>query len=162
MTRPDNADVGKAKDRRATRRAFRSDSDKGFMLLEVLVALAIALIALAVLYQATIEGLLETRQAERTNEAVARARSRMAALCYGTRLISGEHTGDDGGGYSWHTRINRTATEPVPPAIGGPSGPTARAELFAVRVTLSWPGIIAAHEVSLETRCLTTGPADQP
>ncbi len=157
--RPDNTGVGKTKDRRASQRSSRSAGADGFTLLEVLVALVIALIALAVLYQGTIEGLLETRQAERTNEAVARARSRIAALCHGTRLAPGEQSGNDGSGYTWHTRINLTASEPIPPAPGGSS---ARAELFAVRVTLSWPGTIAAHEVSLETRCLTTEPADQP
>jgi hypothetical protein len=37
-----------------------------------------------------------------------------------------------------------------------------RADLLAVRVTVSWPGTVRPHQVSLETRCLSIGAADRP
>ncbi len=162
---------------------------RGFTLLEVLISFAIASIALAVLYRGAVDGLLGSRLAARTDEAVARARSRLTALCHGAHLAPGDQSGDDGGGYTWRTQINRAASEPVakpsadqPPADQPPSGqpptgqpptgqppigqprrgPPTRADLFAVRVTLSWPGAARPHEVSLETRCLSVGPADRP
>jgi general secretion pathway protein I len=92
---------------------------EGFTLLEVLVAFAITSIALAVLYQGAVAGLLGARQAAGTDEAVTRARSRLAVLCRGTKLSPGQQSGDDGSGYTWATQITGTATEPVAPG-GGP------------------------------------------
>jgi general secretion pathway protein I len=144
------------------RRPIQPAGNRGFTLLEVLIAFAIASIALAVLYRGATDGLLGSRLAARTDEAVARARSRLAVLCHGAPLVPGEQSGDDGSGYTWRTRIIRAATEPV--ARGGehqPSPPL-RADLFAVRVTMLWPGAARPHEVSLETRCLSVGPGDRP
>jgi len=136
--------------------------NSGFTLLEVLIAFAIASIALAVLYRGATDGLLGSRLAARTDEAVARARSRLAVLCHGALLAPGEQSGDDGSGYTWRTRIIRAATETV--ARGGEDQPSPplRADLFAVRVTMLWPGAARPHEVSLETRCLSVGPGDRP
>jgi general secretion pathway protein I len=136
--------------------------ERGFTLLEVLIAFAIALIALAALYHGAIEGLLGSRQAARTQEAVVRARSRIAAVCHGARLSPGEQAGDDGSGYAWRTVIARVATEPVARSDPEPASPLPRAELFAVRVIVSWPGTIRPHEVALDTRCLSAGSAGQP
>ncbi len=134
----------------------------GFTLLEVLIAFAIASIALALLYRGATDGLLGSRLAARTDEAVARARSRLAVLCDGAPLTPGEQSGDDGGGYTWRTQINRAATETV--ARGGEDQPSPplRADLFAVRVTMMWPGTARPHQISLETRCLAVGAADRP
>ena len=137
-------------------------SDAGFTLLEMLIAFAIATIALAVLYHGAIGGLLGSSMAARTDEAVARARSRMAALCHGVTLTPGEQSGDDGGGFAWRTQINRAATETVVRGGGDQPGPPLRADLFAVRVIESWPGSVRPHQVSLETRCLSVGAIDRP
>jgi general secretion pathway protein I len=136
--------------------------DSGFTLLEVLIAFAIASIALAVLYHGATEGLLGSRLASRTTEAVARARSRLTAVCHETRMAPGEQSGDDGGGYTWRTQIVRAASETIERDNPDQSTPPSRADLFAVRVTLSWPGNVRPHLVSLETRCLTVGAADRP
>jgi general secretion pathway protein I len=140
----------------------RRGGDGGFTLLEVLIAFAIAAIALAVLYHGAVEGLLGSRLAVRTDEAVARARSRLAVLCHGARLTPGEQAGDDGSGYTWRTRVNRAATETIARTGADQAEPPMRADLFDVRVTLSWPGTVRPHQVSLETRCLSVGPADRP
>jgi general secretion pathway protein I len=131
-------------------------------LLEVLVAFAIAAIALAVLYDGAIAGLLGSRQAARTEEGLARAQSRLAVLCHGAPLAPGEQSGDDGSGFTWRTQISRAATETV--ARGGQDQPSPpmRADLFAVRVTMSWPGSVRPQQVSLETRCLSLGSINRP
>jgi general secretion pathway protein I len=136
--------------------------NSGFTLLEVLIAFAIASIALAVLYRGVTDGLLGSRLAARTDEAVARARSRLAVLCHGAPLAPGEQSGDDGSGYTWRTRILRAATETVARAGEDQPSVALRADLFAVRVTLLWPGVARPHEVSLESRCLSVGPVDRP
>jgi general secretion pathway protein I len=134
----------------------------GFTLLEVLIAFAIASIALAVLYQGAVDGLLGSRLAARTDEAVSRARSRLAALCHGAQLTPGEQSGDDGSGYTWRTRVSRAATETIERGNADQPAPPMRADLLAVRVTLSWPGPVRPHQVALESRCLTIGAADRP
>jgi general secretion pathway protein I len=135
----------------------------GFTLLEVLVAFAIASLALAMLYHGTLDGLLAARQAARGDEAVARARSRIAALCHGAPLVPGQQSGDDGSGFTWRARIARAESEMVAQVETDRGSGPARADLFAVRVTLSWPGTTRPHQVSLETRCLSVSPAtNQP
>ena len=142
----------------AGRARSRRRCQTGFTLLEVLVAFAIASLALAVLYEGSVEGLVGTRLAARTNEAVSRARSRIAAVCHGARLMPGEKSGDDGGGFRWTTQINRSVSESISPRAGDETEPAMRADLFAVRVTIAWPGHARPHAVSLETRCLSVEP----
>ena len=134
----------------------------GFTLLEILIAFAIASIGLAVVYRGATDGWLGARLAERNIEAVARARSRLAAVCHGVRLMPGEQSGDDGGGFTWRTAISRAQTATIPRETPDASRTKSRIDLFAVRVALSWPGTIRPHEVSLETRCLSVGAADRP
>jgi prepilin-type N-terminal cleavage/methylation domain-containing protein len=93
--------------------ATRSREAGGFTLLEVLIAFAIASIALGVLYQGAAGGLFGSRLAARTDEAVARARSRLAAQCHGAHLTAGEHSGDDGSGYRWRTEIGKVSSETI-------------------------------------------------
>jgi general secretion pathway protein I len=135
-----------------------SARSRGFTLLEVLIAFAIASIALAVLYRGAIDGLFGTREAARTEEAVSRARSRLAALCVLPRLTPGEQSGDDGSSYAWRTQITPAGSKTLEPADSGEPTPPVRADLFAVRVIVSWPGIVRPHQVELETRCLTMAP----
>ena len=139
----------------------RHPRSRGFTLLEVLVAFAIASIALAVLYRGAIDGLLGSREAARTEEAVSRARSRLAALCVLPRLTPGEQSGNDGSSYAWRTRIAAAGSKTLAPADSGEPTPPVRADLFAVRVIVSWPGLVRPHQVELETRCLTIAPPPQ-
>ena len=130
------------------------------MLLETLVAFAIAAMALVVLYRGGIEGLNGTRTAERTEEAVARARSRIDALCHGARLAPGHASGDDGSGFTWYSDTARAGGTLVNRGSADDPKPPLRAELFAVRVTVSWPGTIRPHQVALATDCLAVTPLE--
>ncbi len=110
--------------------AARDDArDGGFTLLEVLVAFAIAALALGVLFEGAVGGIRSTRIADRTEEALSRARSHLAAVGQGTPLGPGTQEGDDGSGFHWSVRIR-----PLQSALTSSS----RVVLYAVQVTESW------------------------
>lgn len=146
---------------------MRSDAndltpDGGFTLLEVLIAFAIAAIGLAVLYRGGLEGLFAARTGARMQEATSRAQSRLAAACVTPSLAPGERSGDDGGGFSWRMTVGRDDTHLLKPEEPEAAAPPVRVDLLTVRVTVSWPGSARAREVTLVTRCLTTGSAERP
>ncbi len=120
--------------------------EAGFTLLEALIAFAIAALALAALLQGALTGLRATQAATRTEEALARARSRLAALG-ATPIAPTDRRGDDGGGFAWRLRV-------VPAATSG--GLT----LFNVTVVVGWRDGGTPREVRLETQRL--GPAAGP
>src|ERR1019366_6454760 len=113
----------------------RRDRQRGFALLEVLIAFAIAALALSLLYQAASGGSGAARQAGYYEEAVSRAKSHMAALGRDNTVAEGEREGDDGGPFRWRITISPSATaEPAPNAP-----PTAkRLTLYNVEVAVSW------------------------
>ncbi len=131
--------------------AFRDD---GFTLLEVLVAFAIAALALGVLFEGAVGGIRSTRVADRTEQALSRAQSHLAAVGQGTPLGTGTQEGDDGGGYHWSVRVRplRSATSA-----------SARIVLYAVQVTESWSegdGGDATRSVVLRTQRLGVAHGD--
>jgi general secretion pathway protein I len=129
--------------------------DTGFTLLEALVAFAIAALALAALLQGSLAGLRASQVAGRYEEALARARSRLAAL-EAVPLAAGDQRGEDGGGYRWRVRIVPLATSGAvrQPVATAPSAPLT---LYAVSVTVGWQEGEQAREVRLDTQRL--GPA---
>jgi general secretion pathway protein I len=126
---------------------------RGFTLLEVVVALAIASLALVGLFRAGSGGLFAADTAARVDEAVERAQSHLAAFGRTGAVAPGELAGDDGGGFSWRVRVQPIAVAPVM-AQGQPAA--ARA-LYSVQVSISWRGAGRTRSVVLETRRL--GPA---
>jgi general secretion pathway protein I len=100
--------------------------ERGFTLLEVLVAFVIAALALGVLFRGTLGGLRTAQVAGRYEEAVTRAQSHLAALTAGG-LTPGDRQGDDGNGFHWRVRV-----APVGLAGAGASA------LYAVGVSISW------------------------
>jgi general secretion pathway protein I len=134
--------------------AERSSQDSGFTLLEVVVALAIAALAIVGLFQAASGGLLAVNTAGRVEEAVQRAQSHLAAIGRSAALIQGEFTDDDGGGYRWRLRARPVASRQVAAADGNPTA-TATATLFDVEVAISWPGRSGERSVVLKTMRLS-------
>jgi len=144
-------------------------AEAGFTLLEVLVALAIAIPALVLLYRQGAVAMGVTRTAAAYQEAISRAQSRLDALT-GTGLAAGEGEGDDGGGFRWRTRIApvasvslppRPSSRPVSPA-SNPASSGAGSTLYAVAVEISWPGPTGMRRFLLETRRLGMAPAGTP
>src|SRR5262245_41084815 len=110
---------------------------EGFTLLEVIVALAIASLALIGLFQAASGGLFAVDTAARVEEAIQRAQSRLAAAGRDVALVQGEFGDDDGAGYHWRLRVRPVGSRPVQFAD---SGSAAYATLFDVEVEISWQG----------------------
>jgi len=133
----------------------RSRAAAGFTLLEVVVALAIASLALVGLFQAGSGGLFAVDTAARAEEALQRAQSHLAALGRGAALVEGETSGDDGGGYRWKLHVQRVAQRQSSAADGVTAQTTV---LFDVQVAISWRAGGHEREVLLRTlRLGTTG-----
>src|SRR5713101_5438374 len=128
--------------------AERALQGGGFTLLEVVVALAIAAIALIGLFQAAGGGLFAVDTAARAEEAVQRAQSHLAAVGRDAALVQGEFTDDDGGGYHWRLRVRPVATRQ---ALSADGNSAANTTLFDVEVAITWPGRNGERSVVLKT-----------
>lgn len=121
-------------------------TERGFTLVEVLVALAIAAAALVAM-RADVAMLGAARSAATTEEALARARSVLATVGTEQPVSPGVRQGDAGGGYLWRLEIS-----PVPdlPVAGAASG---RATiLYDVAVAVGWSDAGRSRELVLRTR----------
>ena len=134
-------------------RGEHSPQEQGFTLLEVLVAVAIAGLAVIGLFQAGSGGLFAADTAARAEEAIQRAQSHLTAVGRNAALVQGEFTDDDGGGYRWRLRVRPAATRQGL-APDGTSAVTAT--LYDVEVAILWPGRKGERSVVLRTLRLGT------
>ena len=133
--------------------ADRSVQGNGFTLLEVVVALAIAGLALVGLFHAGSGGLFAVDTAARAQEAVQRAQSHLAAVGRDAALVEGEFTGDDGAGYRWTLRVRPLTTRQ---SLGQDGISAATITLFNIEVAISWPAHAGERSVVLRTLRLGT------
>jgi prepilin-type N-terminal cleavage/methylation domain-containing protein len=131
----------------------RPPRGNGFTLLEVVVALTIAGLALAGLFRAGSGGLFAVDTAARAEEAVQRAQSHLAAVGRDAALAEGEFTGDDGAGFRWTLLVRPLATRQ---SLGQDNISPAVTTLFDVEVAVSWPGHTGGRAVVLKTLRLGT------
>ena len=106
---------------------------RGFTLLEIVVALAIAGLALVGLFRAGSGGVFAVDAAGHVNEAVERAQSRLASIGRIATIIPGETEGDDGDGYRWLVRARPLAALQV-----GAGAAPATMTLFEIEIAISW------------------------
>lgn len=133
--------------------ADRSVQGNGFTLLEVVVALAIAGLALVGLFHAGSGGLFAVDTAARAQEAVQRAQSHLAAVGRDAALVEGEFTGDDGAGYRWTLRVRPLTTRQ---SLGQDGISAVTITLFNIEVAISWPAHAGERSVVLRTLRLGT------
>jgi general secretion pathway protein I len=127
----------------------------------VLVALAIVLPALLLLYRQAAVALDLTGSSFATQQAISRAQSHLEALV-DTALAPGDREGDDGSGYRWRTQVAPIATEPAPRDLPRRSAYLGGSTLYAVTVQISWRSARGPQQVVLETRRLGPAIADAP
>ncbi len=108
----------------------RTESQRGFTLLEVLVALAVLALVMGVALEQARLSVRAARRAEAQSVALAVAQNKMAELAVNTRWSAREDDGDENG-LHWQRRI-RAASEFGDRAVG--SGPF---RLWHVDVTVS-------------------------
>lgn len=125
----------------------------GFALIEVLIAFVIAAVALGLLFQSASSSGRSVRQAGNYEEAVSRAKSRMAAVGHDSDIAPGERHGDDGGAYRWRVKINPSAVA-EPPADAPPNPNQAHLTLYDVEVAISWTDSGHDREVVLHSQRL--------
>lgn len=132
---------------------------RGFTLLEVLVALVIAGLALSAVFRAASESIQATATAAHYQEAVSRARSHLDGAA--ANIVPGEQDGDDGGGFRW-----RVLSRPIDSTGKKDASGTAIASdeslvvsLYAITVWVTWQDGKQTRNVRLDSeRLLTTAP----
>jgi len=132
--------------------------EAGFTLLEIVVALIIASLALGVLVRGGIEGLRAVRLAQRYDQAVSRARSHLATVGRGVAVRSLHQEGDDGGGFTWQITIRPVGVATLGGGAADALHPM-RETLFEVEASESWQGPAGARGVTLRTRRTAVTPA---
>lgn len=120
--------------------------ERGFTLLEVLIALSILGVSLAAIYEAFGSGLRNDRQAARYQEAVAIAEARLAQVGPEWPVAPGAFEGESGS-FSWTVEMVRAEDEP-PPGASLPEG-SSPLLLVEVVVEVSWREGRSRHGVSL-------------
>ncbi len=136
--------------------------EAGFSLLEVLIALVIAGIALAAVFQAATGSIQATTAAARYQQAISRARSHLDGAS--VNLIAGEQEGDDGGGFHWRVSAHPVDSTGKPDASGRAVANTDAlvVTLYAITVWISWKDGLQPRAVRLDTeRLLVTAPSDE-
>ena len=129
---------------------------RGFTLIEVMVAFIIASLALGLLFQAASSNGTAAHLAGNYEEAVSRAKSHMTMVGRESDIAPGEQEGDDGGGYRWHVTITPSAMA-QPPQNPTPEN---RLVLYNVEVSISWADGGRPHSVVLHTQRIATRPAN--
>lgn len=131
--------------------AARRRRQKGFTLLEVIIALAIAGLGLVALFEAVSGGLLGVESAARHTTAVRHAQSRLAELGITLPLKPGEQGGVERDGYRWRITVTPIMTYARGETRGAPG-----LTLFAVKALVTWPAGSRQRSVHLDS--LRLGP----
>ena len=132
--------------------------DKGFTLLEVLVAFIIMSLVLASLLEGGAAGMSNAEAANQTERAVSLAQSQLSGFD-ATYDHAAEDLQGDEGRYHWRLQAAPVQTIAVRPVGRSRPGPTT---LYQVAITVSWSARGGRSAVRLETMRLTPVPPVPP
>lgn len=122
------------------------ESARGFTLLEVIIAIAILGVAFGLSVELLASGVRSARAAEDYTQAVLLARQKMAEVTGAQALEGSMGQGDFGGGFQWTSEIQPLAQEENLPA-----------QLYQVRVRVSWPGRRGEKSLDLYSLRMASG-----
>jgi general secretion pathway protein I len=127
-------------------------AERGFTLIEVLVAFVIAALALGALFQSAASSLVTTSISGRYDEALSRARSHLAAVGHGIPLGVVSQQGEEGHDFHWEMVIAPIATAAPRPLDEAGKAMAPGLALYSVQVTESWQEGAGSRRVRLITR----------
>ncbi|MBK1647377.1 type IV pilus modification PilV family protein [Rhabdochromatium marinum] len=130
--------------------AESSRLQRGFSLLEVMVAFAILALSLGVLMQIFSRSMNATALSSDYSRAAAVAEARLNAVGVDIPLVEGVYSGEPEDGIDWVVNI-----EAFPPPIWAADNPVLQA--YLVRAVASWPGTGAGHGRRVELQTLRLG-----
>ena len=134
-----------------------TDRQRGFTLLEVLVAFAVLAVALGVAFEIFATGLRGARSADALTRAVLIAESRLARVGVETELTPGESEGETDDGTRWRIEIHDQPAEySDDERVVTPSLPV----LLDIIVTVSWGDAAGRQSFVLRTSRLAPGEFD--
>jgi len=120
----------------------------GFSLLEVVVALALLGLILAVLGDSLRTGLSSAARAAAIQPPLAVAEAKLAAVGVSEPLVAGRSRGEDARGIAWQLVVEDYRDDD----FDGPSGDAPGVpRLYRVRVTVSWMQRDGPHSLSLDS-----------
>lgn len=127
----------------------------GFTLLEVLVAFVIVALALGVMFHGVLGGMRAAAVATHTQEALAIARSRLAAVTGAIRNGSPpgpQSSGQEGSGFVWTVQVHPAQSVKLakPESLLGGNDQPPRATLYDVTVAVAWASDGAPRLVRLD------------
>jgi general secretion pathway protein I len=133
-------------------------SEHAFSLLEAMVAVAIAGLALGVLFKAVGGGVRAAQTAGRYEQALSLARSHLAAAAtFG--LAKHEEAGEDGNGFRWSLEVTPLYTMLLPRSPGRDSaGFFQQATLYGLTIIESWGSNDRERHVRLDSARVASGP----
>lgn len=120
-------------------------SERGFTLLEVIVAFAVVALALGAVFQIFSTGLRSAVVTENYNMATLLAESKLTAMGIEAPLAAGDQSGTFANGYRWQTTVHPYDDEGVVSEV---------ISAFEVTVTVTWGGLTRDRMVSLSTLLL--------
>jgi prepilin-type N-terminal cleavage/methylation domain-containing protein len=133
---------------RTPRRAGRRRGEAGFSLIEVVVALALLGLVLAVLTDSVRTGLSGASRAAALAPPLALAEAKLAAVGITAPLSPGATSGEDAGGIAWRVVVDDYRDDGVDaPSSDAPGVP----KLYRVRVTATWQQRGAPRSLSLDS-----------
>ncbi|MES9963134.1 MAG: prepilin-type N-terminal cleavage/methylation domain-containing protein [Candidatus Sedimenticola sp. 20ELBAFRAG] len=125
--------------------------ERGFTLLEVLVAFVILVMSLSVLFRIFSGGLQNLERSEQYNFALVLAESRIADAVSGQQLIEGESSGETENGMRWVRRVEPYTPWEEEKVLSVP------VRAYQVSVDVSWGSVVKPRQLSLSTVRLSGG-----